>query len=50
MIDLRNALPEIKTDELPGPKARAVIERRSKAVPDAIRCVYPLVAERGEGE
>ncbi len=48
-IDLRNALPEIKTAELPGPKARAVIERRTEAVPNAIKCVYPLVAERGEG-
>lgn len=49
MIDLRNALPEIKTAELPGPKAREVIERRGRAVPDAIRCVYPLAVKRGEG-
>ncbi|MFA6623993.1 MAG: aminotransferase class III-fold pyridoxal phosphate-dependent enzyme, partial [Fibrobacteraceae bacterium] len=45
---LKNSLPTIKT-ELPGPKAKAIIERRLKAVPDAIRCGYPCVIKRGEG-
>ncbi|WP_088187821.1 aspartate aminotransferase family protein [Desulfosporosinus sp. FKA] len=45
---LRNALPTINTP-LPGPKAQAIIERRGKAVPNAINCVYPCVISRGEG-
>lgn len=46
---LREALPKIVTETLPGPKAQAVIDRRAKAMPDAIKCGYPLVIERGEG-
>lgn len=46
---LREALPKIVTGKLPGPKAQAVIDRRAKAMPDAIKCGYPLVIERGEG-
>lgn len=46
---LRDALPEIVTEVLPGPKAQAVIDRRHAAVPDAIGCSYPVVIERGEG-
>lgn len=49
MSELRNALPTIKTDTLPGPKAQAIIERRIKAIPNAIHCGYPLVVKRGEG-
>lgn len=49
MSELRTALPEIKTDVLPGPKAQAIIDRRLKAIPNAIRCAYPLVVKRGEG-
>jgi len=45
---LRDALPKIKTP-LPGPKAKAIIERRSEAVPGAIKCAYPCVISRGEG-
>lgn len=45
---LRNALPKIVTP-LPGPKAKEIIERRAKAMPDAIRCIYPCVIKRGEG-
>ncbi len=41
-------LPRIVT-ELPGPQARAVIERDARVLsPSYTRC-YPLVAERGEG-
>ena len=46
---LKDALPKIVTDTLPGPKAAAVIERRHKAIPDAIGCSYPTVIKHGEG-
>ncbi|MGM9537317.1 MAG: 4-aminobutyrate--2-oxoglutarate transaminase [Candidatus Onthomonas sp.] len=46
---LRDALPEIVTETLPGPKAKAVIDRRRAATPKAIGCVYPVVIQRGEG-
>ena len=46
---LRTDLPEIITETLPGPKAQAIIDRRAQAVPNAIRCAYPVVIERGEG-
>ena len=46
---LKNELPKIITESLPGPKARKIIERRENAVPTAIRCAYPVVIERGEG-
>ncbi len=49
MSELRNALPQIKTDTLPGPNAQAIIARRANAIPNAIRCGYPLVVRRGEG-
>ena len=46
---LRDSLPQIITDTLPGPKARTIIERRKQATPAAIGCVYPVVISRGEG-
>lgn len=46
---LRTALPEIITAAVPGPKAKALIDRRADAVPSAIRCVYPVAIARGEG-
>lgn len=46
---LRDALPKIITETVPGPKAQALIERRANAVPSAIRCTYPVVIEKGEG-
>lgn len=46
---LRDALPNIITKQLPGPRAAELIERRKRIVPDAIRCVYPCVIERAEG-
>lgn len=42
-------MPEIVTNTLPGPKAKELIDRRSQAVPSAIRCVYPVAIARGEG-
>lgn len=46
---LRTDLPEIMTESLPGPKAKAIIERREAAIPSAIRCGYPVVMEKAEG-
>ena len=46
---LKDELPKIITETLPGPKAQKIIERREHAVPSAIRCAYPVVIERGEG-
>lgn len=46
---LRDELPKIITESLPGPCASEMIRRRKEAVPDAIRCVYPCVMKRAEG-
>lgn len=46
---LKDKLPKIITETVPGPKAKAVIGRRSSAIPSAIKCIYPIVIERGEG-
>jgi 4-aminobutyrate aminotransferase/(S)-3-amino-2-methylpropionate transaminase len=48
MNDLRNSLPFVK-GELPGENAKAVMERRKNAVPDAVRMLYPVVINRAEG-
>ena len=42
------SVPEIKTS-LPGPKARALIERDAKTVSTSYTRSYPFVIERGEG-
>ena len=46
---LREALPKIITESVPGPKSKALIDRRHAAVPDAIGCAYPVAIKRGEG-
>lgn len=46
---LRTDLPEIITETLPGPKAQAIIDRREAVNPSAIKCIYPVVIEKGEG-
>lgn len=46
---LKNSLPKIITDTLPGPRSKAIIEKREQNVPEAIRCGYPCVIEKGEG-
>lgn len=43
-------LPKIITKSVPGPKALELIERKVKAVPDALAGnTYPLAIKRGEG-
>lgn len=46
---LSDALPEIITETLPGPKSAALIARREQAVPDAIHCGYPVAMKRAAG-
>ncbi|KNZ40200.1 aspartate aminotransferase family protein [Acetobacterium bakii] len=46
---LKDKLPRIITEQIPGPKAKAIIERREDAIPTAIKCIYPVVIEKGEG-
>lgn len=46
---LKNELPKIITECLPGPKAAAIIERRNQTVPNSIKCVYPCVMEKAQG-
>ncbi|MGI6734340.1 MAG: aspartate aminotransferase family protein [Anaerovoracaceae bacterium] len=43
---LRNALPKVVTP-LPGPKAKAIIDRRAKAMPNAIKMHLPLCYQDG---
>jgi 4-aminobutyrate aminotransferase/(S)-3-amino-2-methylpropionate transaminase len=47
---LRDELPKIVTDQVPGPKASEILKRRNAAVPNAL-CgdTYPIVINRGEG-
>jgi len=47
-MSLRESLPKVIT-ELPGPKAKQVLDRRAEAMPAAIKTIYPIVIERGEG-
>ncbi len=46
---LKDELPCIVTQTLPGPKSAALIARRREVVPDAIGCRYPVAIARGEG-
>lgn len=46
---LKDELPKIITEIVPGPKAKAILERRGNAVPAAVKCNYPCVIKRGEG-
>lgn len=46
---LKNELPKIITDTLPGPKAKAIIDRREDAIPGAIKCVYPVAIDEAAG-
>lgn len=46
---LKDELPHIYTDSIPGPKAAAILEQRIKEVPDGVGCAYPCVMEKAEG-
>jgi 4-aminobutyrate aminotransferase/(S)-3-amino-2-methylpropionate transaminase len=47
---LREELPQIITESLPGPKAQAILDRRNAAVPKALcGTTYPICIARGEG-
>lgn len=46
---LNRELPRIITDEVPGPKAKAILERRKKSTPGAIKCIYPCVMDEAQG-
>lgn len=48
-MSLRNALPKIITGTVPGMKSKLLIERRDKAAPSAVSCIYPVAIARGEG-
>lgn len=47
---LKNDLPRIITEIVPGPKAKVLLEKRDEALPKAL-CgyTYPICIERGEG-
>lgn len=46
---LKDELPKIITESVPGPKSKELIDRRHQAIPDAIGCAYPVAIKRGEG-
>ncbi len=46
---LCNELPRIISETVPGPKAQELIERRTKTVPGAIKCIYPVVMKEASG-
>lgn len=46
---LKDKMPKIITETVPGPKSKAILERRCNAVPAAVKCNYPCVIKRGEG-
>ncbi len=48
-VILREALPKIITESVPGPKSKELIERRREATAGAVACGYPVAIARGEG-
>lgn len=47
---LKNDLPEIITGTVPGPKSKALLDRRNAALPKALcGTTYPICIARGEG-
>ena len=48
-MSLREALPKIIPNEVPGPKSAEIIKRREAVVPKAIRCIYPCVMGKAAG-
>lgn len=47
---LKNSLPEIVTESVPGPKSKALLDKRNAAIPKAL-CgnTYPICIAKGEG-
>lgn len=46
---LKDELPKIITNTLPGSKSAGVLIRREKTIPNAIGTMYPVVIKRAEG-
>lgn len=46
---LKDALPKIVTETVPGPKTAELIARRKNSIPDAIGCAYPTSIKKGAG-
>ena len=47
---MRDALPKIVTEKVPGPKSEAILKRRNLSVPRSLcGTAYPLVIDKGEG-
>ncbi len=46
---LSKELPKIVSATVPGVKAQEIINRRGNTVPDAIKCVYPVVMKEASG-
>lgn len=46
---LKDALPKIVTETLPGPKSAELIARRKAIIPDAIGCGYPVAMKDAAG-
>lgn len=46
---LKDELPKMITKAVPGEKSEALIARREKATPGAVRCVYPCAMKRAQG-
>ena len=48
--ELRTALPEIVTAQVPGPKSKELLDRRDAAIPQAL-CgkTYPICIKQGGG-
>lgn len=46
---LREELPKIITETVPGPKSKELIDRRKAATATAVGCAYPVAIARGEG-
>lgn len=46
--ELSKALPEIITEQVPGPKSKALLDRRDAAIPKAL-CgkAYPICIKQG---
>ncbi|MDO4176616.1 MAG: aspartate aminotransferase family protein [Bacillota bacterium] len=45
---LNEKLPKVVT-ALPGPNAKAILDRRAEALPDGMKATFPVVIENGEG-